>query len=186
MSRHRRNWNTPGSVGRLMQQRWPMPEILAQRPELMEPGRALHEWTELNDRGELCPTPDETIAGWAEAWKRFSYAFSPSFSHVEHVFETDQFHGIVDRAGSIRGKMSVLDLKTGKPATPQHGVQLAFYALGMFPNTAQTAQRLNVYLRKDGEFRLVVRDDPRDFVICRELLNQAYSEGETHGTARDS
>jgi hypothetical protein len=160
-----------------------MPEALALRPELMEPGRKLHEWTLLYDTGELCPTPDDTIAGWTEAWKRFSYAFTPSWSYREHVFEvlpTDSisvgFHGIVDAAGSVRGRLTVADIKTGKP-DDQHPVQLALYALGMFPQTAMTIQRLNIYLTKAGQYRAVLHDDPRDFVLAHELLQQAKEVG---------
>jgi len=30
-----------------------------------------------------------------------------------------------------------------------------------------------VYLAKDGSYRAVLRDDPRDFICARELLRQA-------------
>jgi hypothetical protein len=183
MSRHHRTWATAWSVGRLLSQRWPLPKALAQRPELMEPGQRLHEWTYLHDTGGLCPAPDDTIAGWADAWKQFSYTFTPSWDFREHVFEvlpSDTlpvgFHGIVDAAGSVRGRMTVADLKTGKP-DDQHQVQLALYAMGMFPKTAMKIQRLNIYLTKDGRFRVMVRDDPRDLLLARELLTQAGQEG---------
>lgn len=184
--KHHRAWVTAWSVGRLLRQRWPMPAILAANPALLEPGRRLHEWSYLHDTGGLCPTPDDTIEGYAEAWKRFGYTFSPSWSHREHVFEVlaDDvrpvgFHGIIDCAGSVRGRLTVADLKTGKP-DDQHQIQLAFYSIGLCPATAENVQRLNVYLQKDGRFRVVLRDDPRDFIICRDLLTQA-AEGETHG-----
>jgi hypothetical protein len=191
LSNHRRDWVTGWSVGRLLRQRWPLPAILSTKPGLMDPGRRLHEWTFLNDTGAWCPTlaPDDPIAGWAEAWKRFGYTFSPSWDYREKVFEVSAgddlpmgFHGIVDCAGSLRGKMTVLDIKTGGPAD-QHGVQLAFYALGLFPQTARNLQRANVYVRKNGSYRLVVRDDPRDFVACQELLQQAK---ETHGYSKNT
>jgi RecB family exonuclease len=147
----------------------------------MSAGVRLHEWTLLHDTGELCPEPDDEIAGFATAWKRFSYAFSPSWStgYRERVFEvlaSDTiplgFHGIVDACGSVRGKITVCDIKTGQP-DDQHPVQLALYALGLFPRTATSVQRLNVYLAKDGSYRAVLRDDPRDFICAHELLTQA-------------
>ena len=180
---HHREWATAWSVGRLLRQKWPLPSILQQRPDLMKPGRDLHEWTYLHDSGELCPKPNETIVGWANAYKEFGYTFTPSWSHREHVFEILKndtiplgFHGIVDAAGSVRGRLTVADLKTGQPSD-QHPVQLAFYALGLFPNTATSVQRMNIYLSKDGSFRVVLRDDPRDFILAYDLLRQAKEVG---------
>jgi len=147
----------------------------------MSAGVRLHEWTYLHDTGELCPEPDDEIAGFATAWKRFSYAFSPSWStgYRERVFEvlaSDTiplgFHGIVDACGSVRGKLTVCDLKTGAP-DEAHPIQLALYAMGLFPSRHLPIQRLNVYLGKDGSYRAVLRDDPRDFICAHELLTQA-------------
>jgi hypothetical protein len=181
MSRHHREWATAWSVGRILQQKWPLPEALAKHPDLMKPGRDLHEWTCLHDTGSLFPEPDPEIAGFATAWKRFSYAFSPSWSIREGAFEvlaSDTiplgFHGIVDACGSVRGKLTVCDLKTGNP-TEAHPIQLALYTMGLFPKTAHagTIQRLNVYVTKDGTYRAVLRDDPRDFILAHELLTKA-------------
>jgi len=172
-------WVSAWSVSRLIAQRWPMPKHISDA--VLERGRRIHEWTEQLDLG-MEPTPPEEIAGWCKAYRRFGYSLSPSFTQVEYNFDAGSrkdgafgWHGIADRIGVVRGKRTVLDIKSGGPQ-PQHPIQLAFYALGLYPQSYLKIQRLGVYLKSNGTFKVKTYSDPEDFMACHALLRQAYEE----------
>jgi hypothetical protein len=173
-ARHKREWRTDWSVTALLNQHFPRPAYIT--PEILERGRAVHELCYLSDEQQPLDLP-EPLTGYLRAWGAFTTAMNPCWSHREFCFETDTFHGILDRAGVLNGRLTVVDIKCGTPpngVTPERtGVQLALYTMGIFPQTAEKIQRLAVHIMKDGKYRVKTYDHPADFVLARTLLQEA-------------
>ena len=170
-----RQWNSAWSVTRILAQRWPMPPYIPQ--SALERGRAVHYWCELWDKG-CAPTPPPAIAGYCQGWKRFEYAFSPSWREdgVELPVDSDDYHGVVDRTGWIKGgKAVVLEIKCGTPR-PQgvDGIQLAAYARALEPTSYDKLLRVAVYLsnKPEGDFKVQVYADPHDHVVWDQLVKE--------------
>jgi hypothetical protein len=168
MPRHDYTWRSAWSVSRILQARWPMPDEIPQ--SVLERGSRIHEWTENYDTGTSM-VPPAPYEGWCEAYKRFSYTMSPSWTDVESPVETDQYHGILDRAGFMRGKQVVADIKTGPPRESDR-LQLAAYALAMYPKRYQSIVRVGVYITKDGEWKIQTHDKLVDYVDWNTLVRE--------------
>jgi hypothetical protein len=144
-------------------------------------GAEVHRWCCAEDSGEPY-TIDEALQGYADAWKAFSYQFTPSWTHMEHVFDTGDggFHGILDRAGSLRGTDTVLEIKTGEgggqPRTP---IQLAAYTMALHPRRFPEIQRVEVRLSRSGKYKVLIHSDPKNFIDWVRLLETAL--GDNHG-----
>ena len=175
-------WVSAWSVGRIIRLRYPIPSFVSDA--VLESGRLFHSWSEAHDQGQA-PTPQEAIRPYCEAYKAYTYALSPSYTQIEYVFDNGEFHGIVDRVGYLRNKLSVIELKTGG-AQKWHGVQLAFYTKALYPTSALDIQRLGVYLRKNGTYEVRVYDDVRDYLEMSELLRLATEKETQHGNPAPS
>lgn len=180
---HHYAWATKWSVGRLLEPRFPMPNI---PPSALERGSLVHSITEAIDTGGLVPGVPPELEGYVQAWKKFTYAMAPSWgvngdSGVEYAFDNSEygFHGIIDRLGSCgaQGLKTILDIKTGRVPGPDNGpsrvsVQLALYALGVYPRSATAIQRIAVACAKDGTYKVTRFTSPDDFIVAKELIGR--------------
>ena len=143
-------------------------DILERASEI---GRLTHTACEYFDDGGVdWNSIPEAVKPRVEAWAKFTSteAFTPG--RIEHQIAAS-VHGMaygmrVDRAGLMRGKPAIVEIKTTAQIMPQHGIQLAGYALGL-PHSDETSpldtspllrffrwERYVVQLRADGSFRL--------------------------------
>ena len=177
------------SVGRVLNKGlpagYPIPESALRR------GIAVHAWTAAYDSGEECgsdqpvslelvPRSVEDLTGYCHAWKRFSWAMAPSWDtdKIEYVFDTGVggFHGVVDRAGDLRGA-TVCEIKTGEgPSQHRTALQLAAYTQALHPTTYRTVQRLEVRLSRKGTYKAIIHNDVNDFLEWDELLRSVTGE----------
>jgi hypothetical protein len=173
MDRNAITWKSAWSVGRVLAQRFGGTDHIP--PSALTRGIVIHAWCEDYDLGQLV-TPDAAYAGWCEAYKAFTYAKSPSwYDHgVERIFDTGQYHGVVDRQGVVHGQETVADIKTGKPSR-KDALQLAAYTQALHPQTYAKILRLGIYLSRDGTYRLKVYTNPCDFEEWNTLLNRALT-----------
>jgi len=166
-------WRSAWSVTRILSQRYPMPPFIP--TAALKRGADVHAWCQAWDDGQA-PIPPEEIRGWCEGWKRFDQAFTPSWDFVEYAVECDDYHGFLDRAGSLRGRPNVLEIKTGRPrAEGVDGLQLAAYAKALHPTTYDTVQRLGVYLTEAGKYTVRVYADPNDFLLWAKLVQEVIN-----------
>lgn len=135
-------------------------------------GTEVHTLTEQYDRD---PEFDLDIvaperAGFLLAWINFRNDFGFVPTHIEHrVFHPRLFYaGTLDRVGVIRGKQSVLDIKTSAKLGPAVGVQLAAYQHAF--TDAEIEGRFAVQLIKDGTYRVVEYANPADWDCFRGCL----------------
>ena len=138
-------------------------------------GTEVHELTEAWDKGniedpEIVP---ENRAGYLMAWINFRADFDFAPSHIEHrVFHPRLLYaGTIDRLGEVRGKYSVVDIKTSAKLGPAVGVQLAAYQHGWNAEEEEEIEsRYAVQLMDDGTYRVVEYTNPLDWDAFRGCL----------------
>ena len=176
-SRSKQTWNSAWSVSRVLDLGYPMKWV---EESALERGIEVHAWTEAHDRGEPFRIA-EAFGGYADAYKQACYSLSPSGEEggSEHRFDTETYHGFIDRVGSIKGRRCVLDIKTGagSSSSPRTPIQLAAYAAAVSAHP-EDLLRVELRLSPEGEYRVVTHTKIDDFRIWRALLDQAQSKKE--------
>ena len=95
-------------------------------------GIAVHKACELFDLGTLDETGlDERIVPYLEEYKTFLVDCRPEWKAIESVvFEPDaRYAGTLDRAGTVNGHPTIIDIKTSTAIQPTAAIQLWAYAL---------------------------------------------------------
>jgi hypothetical protein len=166
------SWKSAWSVTRLLNAKFGSPVHVP--PEALLRGTLIHEWCAALDLGCPFTAPDE-LKGWCEAYKQFTYDFTPSWDRVEEMTDSEDlgYHGIVDRTGHLRGRMTVADIKSGAPRKPQDPLQLAAYTMLLFPTSYSAIQRVGIYLRKDGTYKTVAYTKASDYATWQNILKEA-------------
>ena len=147
-----------------------------------ERGTAVHSLTEAWDRTEnihdVGPCPDELV-GYLSAWINFrnDHDFVPIAIEQRLYHGGRGFAGTIDRVGRVRGRISVVDIKTSAKLGPAIGVQLAGYQELWNWNERREDHahgRYAVQLAGDGTYRLMEYDCPLDvstFYGCLAIFN---------------
>ena len=121
-------------------------------PESRDRGSFIHAATVIDEQGDLDESFEATALymPYIRAWRKFLAEHECRWTHVEQRLVHEQFGytGQPDRIGTVDGKPSVVDIKTGA-AAKWHRLQGAAY-LAMVPNP-QRYQRLVVRLQEDGK-----------------------------------
>lgn len=144
-------------------------------------GTAVHALTEVYDAGDLegaskaaqqrwASRVDPKLAGYLKAWVDFRSDFRFEPVAVEHrvYHSAHQYAGTIDRAGFVRGRASIVDIKTSAKLGPAIGVQLAGYleAWNRECEPEHMAEsRYAVQLMGDGTYRVVEYADPADWQV---------------------
>jgi len=104
----------------------------------------------------------DEVRPYLEAWQRFISETGFICLQIEQPYADRNlgFAGTPDRVGWMDGDktLSIIDIKTGSPE-PWHALQTAAYAVGI---GKRMAKRWSVYLRNDGNYRLVQYQDIDD------------------------
>ena len=125
-------------------------------------GTLVHEWCEMYDYGcEEEQVPSE-LEPYCRAYMDFCRDYKPEWELVEgivycgHMPEGKGYAGTVDRYGKLRGRRSVVDIKTiASPGTKDHikvCCQTAGYATAL---SDYATYRYALYLKPDGTYRLM-------------------------------
>jgi hypothetical protein len=145
-------------------------------PIYLERGRVVHLATLRLDLG--APVTG-VMAGVEDAWHPFIVAYQ-IFRHevrcrwkkMEHpkVHRRLRFASIIDRVGTVSGRPTVFEIKTGFPA-PFHGPQLAAADILVTGRVRLgLRRRLAVYLHADGTYKLQEYTDPADYTRFLQAL----------------
>ena len=115
------------------------------------------------DEGSL----DEDVARYMPAYKAFIREVKPEIEQSEVAVENKAlgYCGTADSIIRIRGRRGALDHKCGGPS-PWHQLQLAGYT-GCFPDPLA---RWNLYLRPDGNYRLIEHTGRQDWTVFKAAL----------------
>lgn len=133
-------------------------------------GAAVHLACQYYDEGDLDEGDlDPTIQGYLEGWKKFKSDTGFVVTNIEEpVYNIGlQYAGILDRAGYVDGKVTVVDIKTGD--VPYWvGIQLAAYQNAM---SLPAHGRLAVQLTEDGKWKPHWFKDRRDWDYFKAALS---------------
>ena len=145
-----------------------------------ERGTAVHTLTEVWDTtGEQPEDMDPSLAGYLKAWIDFrtDHEFQPIAIEQRLYHGGRGFAGTIDRVGRVRGRISVVDIKTSAKLGPAIGVQLAGYKELWNWNERRDEHaygRYAVQLMADGTYRLMEYDCPLDVAVfwgCLDIHN---------------
>jgi len=181
-------WTTPWSVTRALAVRFGGTAHVP--PAALKRGTMIHEWTAAVDRIRQRGVGDEPamplgLEGYCYAYQDVIDTMKPTWFKVESPVEHARlgYHGILDRYGYLKGGsiLGVADIKTGGPRKADR-YQLAAYAMAFnasLPVTGFQLSRVGIYIRDDGTWSLKTYDDPIDYSVWLEILNEAKET--THG-----
>jgi hypothetical protein len=143
-------------------------------------GTAVHEACEFLDQDDLdLESLDPSIQGYVLGYQRFraETEFKPAMIEHRTIGDVDglKYGMCLDRFGELRGRVTLIDLKTASRKQDAWGIQLAAYAVGLsdridFPG----CQRVNVHLAKDGSYKLIRHEGDSDFEVWWAALRVAY------------
>lgn len=157
---------------------WTPPPRSVYRPIHLQRGTAVHRASELHDKGTLNEsTVDDRIRGYVDAWESFAQIWGYEWDAIETPLADPDlgYAGTPDRirlgdCSRHRGRIIVLDIKTGKSPRPPRGweIQTMAYARLFGERAAMRALRLAVQLKPDGKFHVDQRSS-RD--AAKDLLD---------------
>ena len=141
-----------------------MPDMRFASDWHLERGRLVHAATHMHDEDDLDESQlDPEIAGRVRAWQAFRAEAGARFviTAIERPCASSLpcYAGTPDRVGTWDGRPCVVDIKAGEPAD-WHAIQLAAYRA-----LTGTVDRLGVYLRADGTYKLVTYAAREDWPV---------------------
>ena len=148
--------------------------------ESRQRGTAVHELTKDFDLGALTlPSLDSLHRGYVLGYIAACEALKPAWDQIEEpdVHPTFRFGGRPDRIGTVMGRQTVCEVKSGVKAK-HHAIQVAMqtilisWRVGLAP---EHWQRLCLYVRRTGRFSVEVHDNPRDFDEAYRILKEYAS-----------
>lgn len=144
-------------------------------------GTVVHRVCELFDRGAIDQYQyDPVVEPWLNGYRKFISEFKPVWKIIEAPMASlvFGFAGTPDRVMSLKGRISILDLKTGMPDA-SHELQTAGYSQ-LFEESfkERVRQRWSLYLMPD-DFRLVEHKNRSDRSVFIGLA-QAFNWKKNH------
>lgn len=140
-----------------------------QMDQAADRGKRVHRAAEELDRNGTCEC-DTDIAGYVRAYAKFREENKPEWDMIEQpvIGLNGRYAGTLDRAGKIKGKKVILDIKTTRVITGKHKIlyraQLSFYAAAKTPEGEYIPNDAEAYilqLKDDGTYKLIkVEFDP--------------------------
>ncbi len=136
-------------------------------------GQHAHLACHLDNAGELDEESlDPALAPYVVGWRAFKSdtGFAVTSSEVRLYHATHKYAGTADAIGTLGGKCTVVDIKSGVvPATV--GAQLAAYQSAATSAGTPVKRRLCVQLIGDGQYKLHEQKDPADWNLFLSALN---------------
>ena len=150
-------------------------------------GTACHEACRLNDLNNLNEaTLDPALKSYLDAWIKFSKDSLLENIEIEQKVSSEryQYRGTPDRISLFKGKITVIDIKTGQ-IYPSAAIQTAAYLEAYNesrPRTKRAKERLIIQLCEDGTYRLPNADffnksDFSVFLACLTITNYKKRKG---------
>lgn len=146
------------------------PEVLENKRQI---GLDVHEQTQLVDMGAE-PSED----GYVQAYAKFKAetGFIPTEIELPVYSKIHGYAGTIDRVGELKGKLSILDIKTTTTLDmPYMGPQTAAYEIAYkeWTEYKKTMPRYILQLKPDGNYKLVqckTKEDTNIFLYALQIM----------------
>ena len=154
-----------------------------------ERGTSIHLLTQRYDEGQIEVVQVEgSTASRIQTYAHVVKMVRPQWRHIEEVFVSERYRYAtkVDRVGLMYKRLSLAELKTGKPIRPldvrlrklgltADSVQTALQAIAVgerFNVQPETIDRYGIYLWEGGDYKVKHFDDRLDFEAAHEVIVQ--------------
>lgn len=143
-------------------------------------GTAVHDLCTEFDLGALDPGESGSpYRGWLLAYAAAIRTLQPTWDGIEipGVHPLYRFGGRPDRVGRVFKLQTILEIKSGVQEKA-HKIQLALQAIlcqATRPLPPEHYQRLALYVKSTGKFRLEQHTDARDFTEARRVIQRCFS-----------
>jgi len=143
-----------------------IPQVVLQRAA--QRGTAVHRACELHDLGTLDDsTVDVEVGAYLDGYKCFlrDTGFQPARIEQRIYHATYQYAGTLDRTGTLKGQLALIDFKTGI-MLDGHRAQLAAYTMAL--PMPRRYRRFGLQLTGEGGYKIhefPIRDLALDFNI---------------------
>lgn len=144
------------------------PDVLAAAQQF---GTAVHLACELDDLGQLdLAALDPALVPYLEGWRAFCADYAVKWDAIEsRIFHAPMgYAGTLDRAGLVKGKQAIVDIKSGATLMPSVGPQLAAYAQAYSP-IGRAMDRYAVRLFPNG-YEVKQYFSPTDWPVFASLI----------------
>lgn len=144
-----------------------------------ERGTAVHELTASYDLGVQKVVPacfEHPHKGYLLAYQAASKSLRPIWQAIEETEMHPEwlFGTRIDRLGDVFGQFTNCELKSGVK-TEAHPYQMALQNICVawrYHRTPQSIQRLAIYLKPNGKFRVESFTDNRDYDVAHDVLRR--------------
>lgn len=129
-------------------------------------GTIVHKMLELYDQGNLGGY-DERVKGYLDSWIQFKKTYQVEVKDIEkvHFNDVEMLAGTVDRIAMVGGRLTVIDIKTGK-SYKEYPLQTAGYSV-LFGNIER---RMCVFVSDSGVPEVEEHDNQQDLEVFKSLL----------------
>mgnify|MGYP001612912948 CR=1 FL=1 len=140
-------------------------------------GTAVHALTKDYDLGMRALNSDwDRYRGYVVAHIAAMDRLQPTWTEIEeaHIHPTLRFGGRPDRVGTISGRRSIVDEKTGTPRKAD-AIQTALQAIlisSVYDLPPRYWVRQAWYLRRNGKPKIVPFDNPHDITIAEGIVKE--------------
>ena len=155
-------------------------------PESRSRGHDLHRlWLEIDLCGFHASDEASVYQGYCRAYIAYLRYAKPKWTELEQPRANvrKEFAGTRDRVGVIGGHVTIADLKSGG-ADQTHGIQLAGYDL-LDSLGGVHRRRTNVYLHRDGTFRVIHQTNDEDYSQFLRKLAEFKERGKQNASTEN-
>lgn len=153
-------------------------EVLDHKAQI---GTAAHAACHYLDEGDLdASTLDAEVEPYVAAWQRFRREtdFMPELIEHRGVAKVDgmQYGYTLDRAGVLRGRACLIEIKCTAGVEMSWGPQLAAYEMALREQDHKTRQRVVVHLRPNRTYQLIPYSSVMDYQVFKWALGIVHWE----------
>ena len=138
-------------------------------------GTAVHRACELDDKKDLDESVlSEHLVPYLLAWRNFmeQTGFKVLESETPVGSKKWGYAGTPDRVGTIKGQLTIVDLKTNAVMRPECALQIAGYKIAYEEMRGEKVKkRIAVHLKPDGKYALHCYADQMDETVFMSAVN---------------
>lgn len=140
-------------------------------------GSTIHTWIEAWKQGAVLPTDSLPVElqGYGKAFLDWAALEKPEIlvNEMEVFSDEHKIAGKIDMIARVRGKVAVIDAKTGSGVYPEYGLQMAAYQVcinEMAGDIPTVEENWVLHLKRDGNYEFRKMNEPFDVFLAAKKL----------------